>query len=345
MNSWIKLPLQERLQYLQVCAERQGLLPIVIEKDWWVTATLYVLHQLPYHPYLLFKGGTSLSKAHHLISRFSEDIDIAISCEYFGKEYTSCKRTTVETLKKKCTTFVSQQLREDLAQEFKALGIDQGVLFEISPEGEDANRYPDPRRLTIYYPSVLKPGKYLQDHIILEVGVRSRFKPFERTSVQSLLLETFPSFQDKLGSIELQVASAAKTFIEKVYLLHEIFASSYQPQLQTNRKSRHLYDLYCMIQQGILLQALGEEELWLDIARHRALWTPYKKLDYKSIKDRLQILPTHLYDPDWRRDYEELRVHFIFSPDPPTYEELLELLRDAESQIRATLNKANWDSW
>jgi len=48
-----------------------------VEKDFWVTWTLDVLFNgLPAgHPRFLFKGGTSLSKAYGLISRFSEDID------------------------------------------------------------------------------------------------------------------------------------------------------------------------------------------------------------------------------------------------------------------------------
>lgn len=56
----------------------------VIEKDWWVTAVLRALFNLPYAKHLSFKGGTSLSKCWHLIDRFSEDIDIAIDREYLG---------------------------------------------------------------------------------------------------------------------------------------------------------------------------------------------------------------------------------------------------------------------
>ena len=56
----------------------------VIEKDWWVTAVLRALFDLPYAKHLSFKGGTSLSKCWNLIARFSEDIDIAIDREFFG---------------------------------------------------------------------------------------------------------------------------------------------------------------------------------------------------------------------------------------------------------------------
>src|ERR1700690_3979155 len=58
-----------------------------VEKDFWVTWTLDVLFNgLPAgHPRFLFKGGTSLSKGHGLISRFSEDIDITVFREDLGQ--------------------------------------------------------------------------------------------------------------------------------------------------------------------------------------------------------------------------------------------------------------------
>ena len=61
-------------------ARRLGTPEQNVEKDFWVTWTLDALFNgLPDgHPRLLFKGGTSLSKAYGLISRFSEDIDITV---------------------------------------------------------------------------------------------------------------------------------------------------------------------------------------------------------------------------------------------------------------------------
>src|SRR3546814_3712758 len=51
-----------------------------VEKDFWVCWTLDQLYheRSADQPRLLFKGGTSLSKAHGLIKRFSEDIDVTI---------------------------------------------------------------------------------------------------------------------------------------------------------------------------------------------------------------------------------------------------------------------------
>lgn len=49
-------------------SEQKNIQAIYIEKDYWVTMALF----------LIFKGGTSLSKCYNLIDRFSEDIDLVV---------------------------------------------------------------------------------------------------------------------------------------------------------------------------------------------------------------------------------------------------------------------------
>jgi len=58
--------------------------PFAVEKDWWVTQTLSIIFEMEIGQHLIFKGGTSLSKAFNLIERFSEDIDLAVDRGYFG---------------------------------------------------------------------------------------------------------------------------------------------------------------------------------------------------------------------------------------------------------------------
>ena len=80
------LPNEVKIDFInQVAAKSNRKLPEqIIEKDWWVTQVLKAVFSLPYADYLSFKGGTSLSKCWHLIERFSEDIDIAISRDFLG---------------------------------------------------------------------------------------------------------------------------------------------------------------------------------------------------------------------------------------------------------------------
>ena len=71
---------EDRRDLFLTTARRLGTAVQNVEKDFWVCWTLDVLFNgLPAGgPRLLFKGGTSLSKAFGLINRFSEDIDITV---------------------------------------------------------------------------------------------------------------------------------------------------------------------------------------------------------------------------------------------------------------------------
>ncbi|MCY3596039.1 MAG: nucleotidyl transferase AbiEii/AbiGii toxin family protein, partial [Rhodospirillales bacterium] len=71
---------RDRLDLFLTTANRLGAPVGNVEKDFWVCWTLNALYQErpAGGPRLLFKGGTSLSKAYGLIERFSEDIDITV---------------------------------------------------------------------------------------------------------------------------------------------------------------------------------------------------------------------------------------------------------------------------
>jgi len=63
-------------ELVQIVAGARGISPSLVEKDYWVTHTLWALHQGGLD--VRFKGGTSLSKGFGLIERFSEDLDLRI---------------------------------------------------------------------------------------------------------------------------------------------------------------------------------------------------------------------------------------------------------------------------
>ncbi len=66
----------DRREALQVAAAVSGRPVHLLEKDVWGVWLLDVLFRAPFGEHLVFKGGTSLSKAYGLIDRFSEDLDL-----------------------------------------------------------------------------------------------------------------------------------------------------------------------------------------------------------------------------------------------------------------------------
>ena len=78
MDNVARLPARDRAELFRETAAAKGLPPVPIEKDFWVCWTLKHLFALEDQPPLIFKGGTSLSKAYGVIERFSEDIDLVL---------------------------------------------------------------------------------------------------------------------------------------------------------------------------------------------------------------------------------------------------------------------------
>jgi len=80
---FFKLSEKDKLAAFQTVSNKSNLSSFAVEKDWWVVQTLSIIFEMEVAKHLVFKGGTSLSKAWNLIERFSEDIDLAIDRSFF----------------------------------------------------------------------------------------------------------------------------------------------------------------------------------------------------------------------------------------------------------------------
>ena len=82
----LSLAERDKRDVFEAAASRLDTPPSYVEKDLWVCIVLDAIYNglTDGHPKLLFKGGTSLSKAFGLINRFSEDIDLVVSRDDLG---------------------------------------------------------------------------------------------------------------------------------------------------------------------------------------------------------------------------------------------------------------------
>ena len=85
MDTFAREAAKVRAEAFQETAARMGVQPAIVEKDFWVCWTLKRVFALPDSMAgLIFKGGTSLSKAYGAIARFSEDIDLSLDRHDLG---------------------------------------------------------------------------------------------------------------------------------------------------------------------------------------------------------------------------------------------------------------------
>jgi hypothetical protein len=118
----------DRLELFLATANRLGAPVGNVEKDFWVCWTLNALYrERPAGgPRLLFKGGTSLSKAYGLIQRFSEDIDITVfrddldepaSLEDLESLSNNKRKAKLDAIRDACRDYISGPLRDFLSEQ------------------------------------------------------------------------------------------------------------------------------------------------------------------------------------------------------------------------------------
>ena len=284
---------------------------------------------------LIFKGGTSLSKAWGLIDRFSEDIDLAIDPVFLGKPEGDPTKKQIKKLRKASSLYVAEELAEMLRASFEEVGLSDWLTVEAQPNGEGDNTYPEPRQLYVHYRSVFGDHKgYLRSDIVLEISARSLMEPVAEVEVSSLLSKHLP-IRD-VAPVPVVTAVAGKTMVEKMFLLHEMFSIEGHG-MRAERKSRHLYDLYKMMSRPFAEEAIADSELWESIRHHREIYTSVSGMDYTpDVRERLVLVPREDIIDVWKTDYEQMMGSMIYG-EKPSWDELMQAMKELQERVRGTV--------
>lgn len=210
-------------------AQAINLPEVYIEKDYWVTKALKYLSEFSRFNEVVFKGGTSLSKAYKLINRFSEDIDLAIFSDS-EQSQNSGKR-----LLKQVETAVSQGL----------------IYLKNDARESKGSRF----RKTVYqYPRIIKNENFGQasPELLIEINSFSIPEPFIPVELQSLISEVLMENNRldivekyNLHSFNMNVLSVERTLVEKILAMIKDSYSE-NPVEKISARIRHLYDI-CQI--------------------------------------------------------------------------------------------------
>ncbi len=332
MNRYLSGTDTVRKALLVQAANRFNLPAEAIEKDLWATQVLHALFTSPVGRSLIFKGGTSLSKGWSLIDRFSEDIDLAINPGILGFPEADLSKKQIKKLRKASSLFVLETLAQQLRTRIMEMGLSDWLAIDPQPNGDGDNTYPEPRQIFVRYKSALLDVRgYLRSDIVLEISARSLIEPTFDVKIQSMLSEVV-ALKDYCNT-PIVVASPAKTFLEKVFLLHELFSIEGRDK-KAERKSRHLYDLHKMMDRDFALIAVKDDSLWETIRHHREVYTSVSGIDYApDVRKRIVLVPHEDVIDAWRRDYEIMCEAMIYG-DKPTFDELIERMHELELRFR-----------
>ncbi|MFW2135974.1 nucleotidyl transferase AbiEii/AbiGii toxin family protein [Chryseobacterium sp. TY4] len=320
-----QLTKEQRIETLNQLALSTGYPSFAIEKDWWVCMVLRAVFQSKYKDQIIFKGGTSLSKAYQIIERFSEDVDLIIDRNLLGFSNDPDTKTQMKKLRKTAGKFVITDFREELVSQLNKLGITEND-YEIR-YSEVVDDLSDPNHLELVYKSVIPQESYVQQRVLIEMGARAMKEPSEKKEVQSFIQEYYKDASFSLPPFEVLVTVPTKTFLEKILLLHEEFSKP-KDRIRSERMSRHLFDLFQLYHTEYGKSALEDDELFEKIIVFREKMNRSKWINYENHKKGfINIIPPDEVITEWENDYKIMQGSMIVG-ESPSFSVLIETMKE-----------------
>ena len=283
-------------------SDRMGIAIDIVEKDYYVTMILNELSKRSDE--VVFKGGTSLSKAFKAIDRFSEDVDITFT-EHIG----SARR-------KKLKYQILQPISEVL---------DMPVSnWELIESDKDYNHY------DFVYKSVVDETDPIQPWVKVETALMSYAFPTETRDISNIIFDCLhdsdPEILTEYGldPFPMKVQTLSRTLIDKMFAVCDYYLTG-----KARRNSRHLYDIYKLY--PMISDDPSFNELIGDVYKQRSQMDPARTPAAQpgiNIGDVAQKLCAGDF---YKNDYEETTKKLI--SDNLSYEEAIDFYRNLMSKF------------
>jgi hypothetical protein len=335
-EDYFKLSPEHRRDALEVASTKSGRPIHLLEKDIWVVWTLQQLFSSSYAEHLIFKGGTSLSKAYRAISRFSEDIDItydirAIAGDLVSQTDDGFPRTKSE--QKRWTDDIRKRLCTWAAA--KILPFIQNALAKID---KHAVATANDHRIIISYKPLATGTGYVAPEVKIDFGARSTGEPHEMRPIKT---DAAPFLTDvSFPECEARVMRAERTFWEKATAIH---VYCLQGELGGERFARHWYDLAKLDDAGIANIAINDRAIARAVAEHKAIFFRERDangetIDYAAaVAGKLNLVPEGAARTVLEADYEKMLSDRLLPTDAKSFAAILAQCLQIEERANAAV--------
>ena len=322
MRRLIESNAEERMTLFIRCSRLKNIPFDIIEKDFWVCWSLSRIFGNPQlYRILRFKGGTSLSKAFHLIERFSEDVDLILDWRLVTQEDPMQSRSNAQQdkfnkrIQEESADYISHQLKEQIATVFDG-------ECQVTADEDDGHI------IWIEYPHEKATG-YILPRVKLEIGPLASWGPHDVFPIIPYVGEAFP--QLGIQSFGVPTILAERTFWEKVTILHQ---EHFRPENLSvpSRFSRHYYDLFMMSCSSMCQQALENTELLRQVVDFKRKFYPraWARYDLAS-PGTIQLMPAEHSRMPLLNDYDSMQ-EMIYGAYP-AWNKILADLKSLEASI------------
>lgn len=333
MDRVARLPAGDRAALFGETGAGRGVADTIIEKDFWVCWCLKRIFGLPKGTTatLVFKGGTSLSKAFGAIRRFSEDIDLSFNRAELG--YTGDRDPEKEAISKKQAARlidalvgdVTRHIAEKLVPALRAAIVEQ-LGEPVNDEWSLEIDASDTQTVNFHYPTALPAAEYegmayITPRVKLELGARGDPWPTEVKIIRPYAADDYSDFFEDPDTSVI-VLSAQRTFWEKATALH---AEAHRPAESPTPQyfSRHYYDLAMLLDTDEGKAAATDFDLLAQVAQHKATFFRSGWASYDTAKTgSLRLMPDEARIKDLRADYRAM-APMMFDENSPSFDNLL----------------------
>ena len=263
---------------IQDVSDTMNILDAVVEKDYYVSLILKEI--ATFSDKVVFKGGTSLSKALNVINRFSEDIDISFS-EHIG----ASRR---KKLKYNIIAPIAQKLGLTITN------------FDKAQSDRDINNY------IFEYKPICNSHVHIVTAVKVETSLITAVFPFKVMPIGNYIADYAKDISLKDYGLEpfmMNVQALERTLIDKVFAICDYYLTG-----KPRRISRHIYDIHKILplinfdeQFKKLVQKVREIRCSLDIGQSAKIGININQL-LKEICDK----------DFFKADYENVTQFFIF---------------------------------
>ena len=286
---------EEFINAVNLASKRFGILPIIAEKDYYVTMILRVLSERL--DFIVFKGGTSLSKCYKAIKRFSEDIDL-----------TSDKK-------------LSQGQMRKLKDAIKSTADEIGLKIPNIDETRSRRNYN--QYVMGYESSVPALINTVQNSVLLETSFAEISFPTVvlpvRSYIGDMMIEEAPEELSHylLEPFDMKVQGLDRTLTDKVFAVCD-----YYMQNKVKNHSRHLYDIYKLLTIVPLTEEYRHLIHEVRIERTKNDICPSAKQGVRIS----EILNSLIKNEAYRNDYESVTSRIL--EEEVSYEMTVDALRN-----------------
>jgi predicted nucleotidyltransferase component of viral defense system len=292
---------------------------VILEKDVHVTDVLHAISKIEHKDVeLVFCGGTSLSKAHGLIERMSEDIDLKVAVRDGHGLSGSALKAHLSALK------------AAVIDELKSMGFE---FIEAESKARNSNRYFASGWL---YQSMYQGHGSLRPHLSLEFTVRT--PRFATTKMPiSYLIDRLA--QRESQTVHMSCIAVEETLAEKVLSFLRRHAE-HRAGVRNDWDEalvRHIYDTYCIVRSDASIADRAAEhfrELVVfdveEFPKHAEFATDPKK----CMEQALIVAET---ETQTRREYEVRLQPLIYGSSRPSFGEAFAIFKATALTLLASL--------